>query len=140
MKINEILELDAEPGAPGDEPEMEMSPYVEKIKGTLVDYLASLHATGAQKPLPTQMMVNFLKRMGHDVTPEQVDELLADTPFGGSPDEINIAGSQQGDMKGRRDPEFNKQKVKSMANQKIKKTDFDHNDFGDKDWRKGGVI
>ena len=120
MKINEILDLDPQPGAPENEVEMEMSPYIEKMKATLIDYLASVHATGAQRPLPTQMMVNFLKRQGHDVTPDQVDQLLADTPFGGAkPDEINVAGGPKDALNGR-DPAFNKQKVKSMAQQKIR--------------------
>ncbi len=120
MKINEILDLDPQPGAPENEVEMEMSPYIQKMKDTLIDYLASLKATGAQRPIPTQMMVNFLKRQSYDVTPEQVDDLLADTPFGGEPEKVNVAGEPREVMKGR-DPAFNQKKVKSMAKQKIKK-------------------
>ena len=115
MKINEILEFAPPVGEPA-----EMSPYTQRMKDTLVDYLSSLNATGAQKDIPTQMMVNFLKRQSYDVTPEQIDQLLADTPFAGDSEKINVAGEPQGVMKGR-DPEFNKKKVKSMANQKIKK-------------------
>ncbi len=113
MKINEILlELDAD--------QEEMSPYVQKMKSSLVDYLSSLNATGAQRPIPTQMMVNFLKRLNYDVTPEQIDDLLSDTVFGGDPDQVNVAGEPRDVMKGR-DPEFNKKKVSSMARQQIRK-------------------
>lgn len=133
MKINEILELDA------DQPEKEMSPYIQKMKNSLVDYLSSLNATGAQKAIPTKKMVGFLRRMGYDATPEQIDDLLSDTAFGGDPEKVNVAGKPRDAMKGR-DPEFNKKKVSSMAQQQIRKSNFDHNDFGNKDWRKGGVI
>lgn len=112
MKINEILEP--------DDGQKEMSPYVEKMKNALVDYLSSLNATGAQKPIPTQMMANFLKRLGYDVTPEQVDELLSDTVFGGDPEQVNVAGEPRDVARGR-DPEFNRKKVSSMAKQQIRK-------------------
>ncbi len=112
MKINEILEPDVD--------QEEMSPYIERMKNSLVDYLSSLNATGAQKPIPTQMMVGFLKRLGYDVTSEQVDELLSDTVFGGEPDKVNIAGEPRDVARGR-DPEFNRKKVSSMAKQQIRK-------------------
>ncbi len=116
MKINEILDLDQDQ----DQDQEEMSPYIQKMKNSLVDYLSSLNATGAQKPIPTQMMVNFLRRMGYDATPEQVDDLLADTAFGGDPEQVNVAGKPRDAMKGR-DPEFNRKKVSSMAKQQIKR-------------------
>lgn len=113
MKINEILELDVDQ-------EEELSPYIQRMKDVLLDYLSSLNATGAQRPIPTQMMVNFLKRQNYDVTPEQVDDLLSDTAFGGDPEQVNVAGKPRDVMKGR-DPEFNKKKVSSMARQQIRK-------------------
>lgn len=111
MKINEILlELDQE----------EMSPYTQRMKDVLLDYLSSLNATRAKRPIPIQMMVNFLRRQSYDVTPEQVDDLLKDTAFGGDPEQVNIAGKPRDVAKGR-DPAFNKKKVASMARHQIRK-------------------
>lgn len=120
MKIKEILvEFEADQyDADGDD---ETSPYVEKMKNDLIDYLSSLSATGSKTPVATEKMVHFLRRQGYDVTPAQIVDMLDDTAFGADPDKIDMRGLEPRDAMRGRDPEFSKQKVSAMARQQIRK-------------------
>ena len=120
MKIKEILREFA-PNDLDPDGDTEMSPYVERMKNELVNYLSTLSATGAQGPIPTAKMVGFLKRQGYDVAPADVIDMLDGTAFSADPSKIDMKGAAPGVPGKGRDPEFNRKKVKSMANQKIKK-------------------
>ena len=80
MKIHEILvEFD------------NTSQYGNEVQDELVNYLASIKATGVTEPISTKKISQYMRSIGFDVLPEQITDILSGTSFDVAGSEISAA-------------------------------------------------
>jgi len=110
MKIKEIIvEFD------------DTSKYGNEVQNELVNHLSSIAGTGITAPISVMKVAHYMRSLGFDVLPEQIDDILAGTGFEVNGETIeHTANPTELDPKAK-SADIQGNKVSQMASKQLKR-------------------